>query len=45
MTVKQHPQITVVVYDKDGSENHWSGLIKDNIDQVIEIETGAGKSA
>lgn len=34
-----YSQVPVVVYDKDGSENHWSGLIKDRIDQVIAIET------
>ena len=39
MTVSQHPQITVVVYDKDGTENHWSGLNPGGIEQIIAIES------
>jgi hypothetical protein len=42
MTVSQHPQMTVVVYDKDGTENHWSGLNPARIDQIISIEAAAG---
>lgn len=34
-----YSQVPVVVYDKDGSENHWSGLNPTKIDQVIAIET------
>ncbi|WP_269319519.1 hypothetical protein [Arthrobacter sp. UNC362MFTsu5.1] len=36
------PQITVVVYDKDGTENHWSGLNPARIELIISIETAAG---
>jgi glutaredoxin-like protein NrdH len=43
MTNNCHPQITVVVYDKDGTENHWSGLNPGKIDQVIAIEAVAGR--
>lgn len=34
-----YSQVPVVVYDKDGSENHWTGLNPTKIDQVIAIET------
>ncbi|MCY1213250.1 glutaredoxin-like protein NrdH [compost metagenome] len=37
-----YSQVPVVVYDKDGTENHWSGLNPVRIDQVISIETAAG---
>lgn len=40
-----HSGVPVVIYDKDGSENHWSGLDPVRIDQVIAIETGAGECA
>ncbi|WP_341395906.1 glutaredoxin family protein [Arthrobacter sp. G119Y2] len=33
-----YAQVPVVVYDKDGSEDHWSGLNPDKINQVIELE-------
>jgi glutaredoxin-like protein NrdH len=33
-----YSQVPVVVYDKDGSENRWSGLNPARIDQVIAIE-------
>lgn len=32
-----YSQVPVVVFDKDGTENHWSGLNPDKIDQVIAI--------
>lgn len=34
-----YSQVPVVVYDRDGSENHWSGLDPVRIEQVIAIET------
>jgi glutaredoxin-like protein NrdH len=37
-----YAQVPVVVYDKDGTENHWSGLNPARIEQVISIETAAG---
>ena len=33
-----YAQVPVVVYDKDGSEDHWSGLNPDKINQVIALE-------
>jgi glutaredoxin-like protein NrdH len=36
-----YAQVPVVVYEKDGTENHWSGLNPARIDQVISIETAA----
>jgi glutaredoxin-like protein NrdH len=33
-----YSQVPVVVYDKDGTENHWSGLNPGGIDQIISIE-------
>jgi glutaredoxin-like protein NrdH len=33
-----YAQAPVVVYDKDGTENHWSGLNPAKIEQVIAIE-------
>ncbi len=36
-----YSQVPVVVYDKDGTENHWSGLDPARIAQVISIETAA----
>ena len=30
-----YSQVPVVVYDKDGTENHWSGLNPGGIDQII----------
>lgn len=38
-----YAQVLVVVYDKDGTENHWSGLNPDRIDQVISIEAAAAR--
>ncbi|MFF2300716.1 glutaredoxin family protein [Arthrobacter sp. NPDC058127] len=32
-----YSQAPVVVFDKDGTENHWSGLNPGRIDQVIAI--------
>jgi glutaredoxin-like protein NrdH len=34
-----YSQVPVVVYDRDGTENHWSGLNPAKIDQIIAIET------
>ncbi len=34
-----YSQVPVVVYDKDGTENHWSGLNPAGIAQVITIES------
>ncbi|MFB0839980.1 glutaredoxin family protein [Arthrobacter sp. E44] len=34
-----YSQVPVVVYEREGSENHWSGLNPGKIDQVIAIET------
>lgn len=45
MTHNAPPQITVVVYDKESSEDHWSGLNPDKIAKVVGIETGARKGA
>ena len=33
-----YAQVPVVVYEKDGSEDHWSGLNPDKINQVITLE-------
>lgn len=33
-----YSQVPVVVYDRDGTENHWSGLNPNGIDQIINIE-------
>lgn len=33
-----YARVPVVVYDKDGSEDHWSGLNPDKINRVIELE-------
>ncbi|MFJ7751836.1 glutaredoxin family protein [Arthrobacter sp. NPDC097144] len=33
-----YAQAPVVVYEKDGSEDHWSGLQPDKINKVIELE-------
>ena len=33
-----YAQAPVVVYEKDGSEDHWSGLNPDKINQVITLE-------
>ncbi|UKA56671.1 glutaredoxin family protein (plasmid) [Arthrobacter sp. FW305-BF8] len=33
-----YTQAPVVVYDKDGTENHWAGLNPAKIHQVIAIE-------
>ncbi len=32
-------QAPVVVYDRDGTENHWSGINAEMINRVISIET------
>lgn len=40
-----YSRIPVVVYDKDNTEDHWSGLNPDKISQVIGIETGTRKDA
>lgn len=34
-----YSQAPVVVYEKDGSENHWSGLNPTKIAQVIALDT------
>lgn len=34
-----YSQVPVVVYDKDGTENHWSGLNPGGIEQIITIES------
>ena len=36
-----YSQVPVVVYDKDGSENIWSGLNPVKIEQITQIEKGA----
>ncbi len=36
-----YSQVPVVVYDRDGTENHWSGLNPAGIAQVIAIESAA----
>ena len=33
-----YSQAPVIVYDKDGSEDHWSGLNPTKIEQVIQLE-------
>ena len=33
-----YAQAPVVVYEKDGSEDHWSGLRPDKINELIELE-------
>jgi glutaredoxin-like protein NrdH len=38
-----YSQVPVVVYDKDGTENHWSGLNPGKIEQIIAIEAAAGR--
>jgi glutaredoxin-like protein NrdH len=40
-----YSQVPVVVYDRGGSENHWSGLNPDKIARVIGIEAGAKEGA
>jgi glutaredoxin-like protein NrdH len=40
-----YSQAPVVVYDKDGSEDHWSGLNPDKIARVIGIEAGTREGA
>jgi glutaredoxin-like protein NrdH len=40
-----YSQVPVVVYDKEGSEDHWSGLNPVKIAQVISIEAGAREGA
>ena len=34
-----YSQVPVVVYDRDGTENHWSGLNPAGIARVIAIES------
>jgi glutaredoxin-like protein NrdH len=34
-----YSQVPVVVFDRDGTENHWSGLNPGKIQQTIDIET------
>jgi glutaredoxin-like protein NrdH len=34
-----YSQVPVVVYDRGGTENHWSGLDPARIAQIISIET------
>ncbi|SDI70824.1 glutaredoxin-like protein NrdH [Arthrobacter subterraneus] len=34
-----YSQAPVVMYDKDGSEDHWSGLNPTKISHVIELHT------
>lgn len=38
-----YAQVPVVVYDRDGTEDHWSGLNPAKIEQVINIEAAAGR--
>jgi glutaredoxin-like protein NrdH len=38
-----YSQVPVVVYDRDGTEDHWSGLNPAKIAQVIAIEAAAGR--
>jgi glutaredoxin-like protein NrdH len=38
-----YSQVPVVVYEKDGTENHWSGLDPARIDQIISIEAAGGR--
>jgi glutaredoxin-like protein NrdH len=33
-----YAQVPVVVYDKDGTEDHWSGLNPTKINQVIALD-------
>ena len=33
-----YSQVPVVVYDRDGTENHWSGLNPGKIQHTIDIE-------
>jgi glutaredoxin-like protein NrdH len=40
-----YSQVPVVVYDKESSEDHWSGLNPAKIAQVIGIEAGAREGA
>ncbi|MGY4542509.1 glutaredoxin-like protein NrdH [Arthrobacter sp. UYNi723] len=40
-----YTQVPVVVYDKDGTENHWSGLNPVRIEQIISIETASAARA
>jgi glutaredoxin-like protein NrdH len=40
-----YSQAPVVVYDKDGTEDHWSGLNSDKIARVIGIEAGIREGA
>ena len=40
-----YSQVPVVVYDKENSEDHWSGLNPAKIAQVIEIEAAVREGA
>jgi glutaredoxin-like protein NrdH len=40
-----YSQVPVVVYDKEGSEDHWSGLNPVKIALVISIQAGAREGA
>lgn len=40
-----YSQVPVVVYDKDNTEDHWSGLNPDKIARVIGIEAGTREDA
>ena len=40
-----YSQVPVVVYDKESSEDHWSGLNPAKIAQVIEIEAAVRQGA
>lgn len=40
-----YSQVPVVVYEKEGTEDYWSGLNPDRIDRVIGIETAAREGA
>jgi glutaredoxin-like protein NrdH len=40
-----YSQVPVVVYDKDDTEDHWSGLNPDKIARVIGIEAGIREGA
>ena len=40
-----YSQVPVVVYDKDNTEDHWSGLNPDKTAQVIGIESATREDA
>jgi glutaredoxin-like protein NrdH len=40
-----YSQVPVVVYDKENTEDHWSGLNPEKIARVIGIEAGTSEGA